>query len=55
MIPRTLHCNEEEWGQRWQGVEHARARAREETDRAMEQLRKMILDVKEGGEMELPG
>ena len=55
VIPRTLHCSEEEWGQRWQGVEHARARAREETDRAMEQLRKMILDVKEGGEMELPG
>lgn len=54
VIPRTLHCSEEEWVQRWQGVEHARARAREETDRAMEQLRKMILDVEEG-EMELPG
>ena len=36
-------------------MEHALARAREETDRAMEQLRKMNLDVKVGGELELSG
>lgn len=55
VVPRTEYCSEERWRGRWQGVEDARAKVRKETDRAMEQLGKMILDVEEDGDVELPG
>lgn len=55
VVPRTTYCSEDEWRRRCQGVEDARARVREETDRAMEQLGRMILDVEEKEEVKLPG
>ena len=55
VVPRTTYCSEEEWCRRCQVVEDARARAREETDRAMEQLGKMVLDVEVEEDMKLPG
>ena len=45
VVPRTTNCTGKEWRRRCQAMEDARASVREKTDRAMEQLGRMILDV----------
>ncbi len=55
VVPRSMYCSEQEWQNRWQEVADARARVREETKRAMGQLGKMILDVEEEEQVEMPG
>lgn len=54
VVPRSMYCSNQEWQQRWQGVEDARARVRKDTKRAREQLGSMILDVEEQ-QVEMPG
>ena len=54
VVPRSMSCSAQQWRDRWQGVEDARARVRQETERARELLGRMILDEEEE-EVELPG
>lgn len=52
VVPRSVYCSAQEWQHRWQGVEDARARVQKETERAREQLGRMILDEEQ---VEMPG
>ena len=52
VVPRSMYCSAQQWRHRWQGVEDARERVRKETERAREQLGRMILDEEQ---VELPG